>query len=149
VTVLTWRQVDFGGIVLAGVAAGYVMALAGLWAAKLPGLVAFDIADFGRRYMVSDRPSAWIVGFATHLINSVLLTLAWASLIEPNIAAPRWLEGIGFGLFLAIAFAGLLIAPLAGLGVLGRRTGSASFAATDVFVHLIWGFLIGVLYVPR
>jgi hypothetical protein len=53
--VLSWREVDFGGVVLAGLAAGYVMALVGLWSARVPGFVAVDIADFGRRYMVSPR----------------------------------------------------------------------------------------------
>ncbi len=56
--VFSWREVDFAGIVLAGLIAGYVMALAGLWAGGVPGLTAIDIADFGRRYMISDRPSA-------------------------------------------------------------------------------------------
>lgn len=45
------------------------MALAGLWAGGVPGLVGIDIADFGRRYMASDRPSAWLMGSVSHLIN--------------------------------------------------------------------------------
>ena len=53
--VLSLHQVDFAGVVLTGFVAGYVMAIAGLWAGAVPGLVAFDIADFGRRYMVSER----------------------------------------------------------------------------------------------
>ena len=57
---LTWREVDFGSVVLAGVAGGYLMALVGLWAGRVPGLVAIDIADHGRKYMVSDRSSAFI-----------------------------------------------------------------------------------------
>lgn len=35
VETLTWREVDLGGVVLAGLAAGYVMALAGLWSAGM------------------------------------------------------------------------------------------------------------------
>jgi hypothetical protein len=62
VHVLSWREVDFTGIVLAGLIAGYGMAIAGLWAGDVPGLAAIDIADFGRRWMVSDRPSAWLLG---------------------------------------------------------------------------------------
>ena len=54
--ILSLHQVDLVGVLLTGLIAGYVMALAGLWAGAVPGLVAFDIADFGRRYMVSDRP---------------------------------------------------------------------------------------------
>ena len=35
---LNWHQVDFASVVLAGLVAGYVMAIAGLWAGKVPGL---------------------------------------------------------------------------------------------------------------
>src|SRR5262245_44204058 len=105
---LSWREVDFAGVVLAGLVAGYVMAMAGLWAGRIPGLVAVDIADFGRRYVVADRPSAWFFGLASHLTNSVILTLVWATVVEPSFAAPRWLEGTGFGLVLAVALAGAL-----------------------------------------
>ena len=146
---LSWREVDFAGVTVAGLIAGYVMAIAGLWAGRIPGLVAVDIADFGRRYMVSDRPSAWFFGLISHLANSVILVLVFASAIEPNIGLPRWLEGIGFGVFVAVALAGALVAPMAGLGFLGRKTGSASFAVTSVAVHALWGGLVGLLYVPR
>lgn len=91
---LSWRGVDFAGVVLAGLVGGYVMAVAGLWAAKVPGLVAVDIADFGRRYIVSDRPSAWCFGMASHLANSVILVLVWATLIEPNLSWSRPLGGL-------------------------------------------------------
>src|SRR5881227_1433353 len=113
--VLSWHQVDFAGVVLTGLVAGYVMAIAGLWAGAVPGLAAVDIADFGRRYMVSDRPSAWLLGLASHLVNSVLLVFAWASAIEPNLAWPRPLEGLAWGLLLAVTLAGALVAPMVGL----------------------------------
>ena len=125
------------------------MAVAGLWAARIPGLAAVDIADFGRRYMVSDRPSAWLFGFISHLANSILLTFAWASAVEPNLAWPRPLEGVAFGLFLALTLAGALVAPMSGLGFLGRKTGSPTFALTNLSVHVIWGALVGLIYVPR
>lgn len=125
------------------------MAIAGLWAGRVPGLAAVDIADFGRRYMVSDRPSAWFFGLASHLVNSVLLTLLWASVVEPNLAWPRWLQGGAFGVLLALTFAGALVAPMAGLGFLGRKTEGGAFARTGLLVHLIWGILIGLIYVPR
>jgi hypothetical protein len=149
VILLSWREIDFAGVVLAGLIAGYVMAIAGLWAGRVPGLVAVDIADFGRRYIVSDRPSAWFFGLASHLANSVILAFLWASAVEPNLSWPRWLEGAVFGLVLAVTLAGALVAPLAGLGFMGRKTGNASFAATNVLVHLVWGSLVGLVYVPR
>jgi hypothetical protein len=148
VHVLSWREVDFAGLVLAGAIAGYVMALAGLWAGAVPGLAAVDIADFGRRYMASDRPSAWLVGLASHLVNSVLLAFAWASLIEPNLTWPRPLEGLAWGLLLALTLAGALVAPMSGLGFMGRRAGGSRFALTNILVHALWGILLGVLYTP-
>ncbi len=144
---LSWRELDLGVVVLTGLVAGYVMALAGLWAGRLPGLIAIDIADYGRRYMASDRPSAWLFGMASHLANSVLLVLAWAMVIEPNVDWPRPLEGLAWGTALGLTLAGALIAPLTGLGFMGRRTGSARFTATNLAVHALWGLLVGALYV--
>jgi hypothetical protein len=59
-----------------------------------------DIADYGRRYMVSDRTSAWLLGFASHLANSIILVLLWACVIETNLDWPRPLEGLLWGEFL-------------------------------------------------
>jgi hypothetical protein len=148
-TVLSWREIDLAGVVLAGLIAGYVMALAGLWAGAVPWLTAVDIADFGRRYMVSDRPSAWLLGLASHLTNSVLLTFVWAAVIVPNVSWPRPLTGLIWGDVLAFTVAGALVAPLAGLGFLGRKAGSVRFALTSLGLHTGWGLLVGLLYVPR
>jgi hypothetical protein len=147
---VSWRDVDMAGVALASLAAGYTMALFGVWAGRLPGLVAIDIADFGRRYMVSDRPSAWLLGLASHLANSFLLALAWATLIEPNLDWPRWLEGLAWGEILAVGLAGALVAPLSGQGFMGLRSGSLRFAATNVLMHAVWGVLLGIVYLgPR
>ncbi|MGH2921618.1 MAG: hypothetical protein ACRDKU_06100 [Gaiellaceae bacterium] len=145
---LSWREVDLGAVILAGLAAGYLMALAGLWAGRVPGLVAIDIAEWGRRYMVSDRPSAWLFGLASHLANSVLLVLFWAMLIEPNLGWPRALEGLVWGLALAVALAGALVAPLTGLGLMGRKTANPRFAVTNLLVHTLWGLTVGFIYTP-
>lgn len=149
---ISWHQTDFAGVVLAGLIAGYVMAIAGLWAARVPGFVSVDIADFGRRYIVSDRPSAWVIGFVSHEINSVLLTLVWAAVIVPNVAADpyaRIVSSVVWALVLAVVLAGSLVAPMAGLGFLGHKTGSPRFAITSVGLHVIWGTIIGIVYSPR
>ena len=143
---LSWDEVSFPGVVRAGLVAGYVMAIAGLWAGQVPGLVAIDISDYGRRYMVSDRTSAWLLGFASHLTNSVLLVLLWACVIEPNLNWPRPLEGLLWGEVLAFTLVGAFVAPLSGLGFLGRKTGSPRYALTTVVLHAIWGLLVGVVY---
>jgi hypothetical protein len=98
--------------------------------------------------MVSDRPSAWLFGMASHLANSVVLVLAWAMVIEPNLDWPRPLEGLLWGEVLALTLAGALVAPLTGIGFLGYKTGNARFAATHVLMHAVWGLLVGALYVP-
>jgi hypothetical protein len=146
---LTWREVDFPGVLLTGLVAGYLMAMVGLWGGRMPGLVAIDIADFGRRYMVSDRASAWLFGMGAHLANSIILVLAWATLIEPNLHWWRPLEGMAFGLFLMLTLAGAFVSPLTGLGFLGHKTGSAGYAMTAFLMHLTWGFFVGLIYVPR
>lgn len=149
-TVLSWRELDFAGVVLGGLIAGYLMTIAGLWAGRFPGLSAIDIADFGRRYMVSDRPSAWFFGLASHLANSVILAMVWAAVIEPNLAWPRPLSAIAFGIALSIVLAGLLVAPMAGLGFMGRKTGSTAFARTNLAMHVLWGAIVGFVYTgPR
>jgi len=145
---LSWREVDFAGVVLAGLVAGYVMAIAGIWAGRVPGLIAFDIADVGRRYMVSDRPSAWLFGLASHLTNSVLLVLFWAMAIEPNLAWPRILSGLAWGVVLAFTLSGALVTPLTGLGFMGLKPGDLRYPVTNVLLHVLWGGLVGALYVP-
>lgn len=145
---LTWRQVDFAGVVLVGLIGGYLMALAGLWAGAVPGLASFDIADFGRRYMVSDRPSAWLLGMASHLANSILLVLLWAAVLVPNLPPwPRPLLGLLYGEALALSLAGALIVPLSGLGYMGRKTGNPRMAITVLLLHALWGLAVGALYV--
>lgn len=146
---LSWHQVDLAGVVFVGIVAGYLMAMAGLWSGAIPGLVAFDIADFGRRYMVSDRPSAWLFGMAAHLFNSILLVLVWAMVIIPNLPWPHVLLGVLWGEVLAFTFAGALVAPLSGLGYMGRKTGNLRFALTVILLHAFWGLVVGLLYVGR
>ena len=149
VETLTWREVDFASVVVAGVAGGYLMALLGLWAGRVPGLVAIDIADYGRRYMVSDRPSAWMIGLASHLLNSVLLVLLWAMVIDPTLDISQVLSGVVWGEFLALALAGAMVGPLTGIGFMGLKTRNLRFALTNVLMHGVWGAVIGALYVSR
>jgi hypothetical protein len=146
---LNWRELDFASVVVAGLVAGYVMAMGGLWAGTIPGLVPIDIADFGRRYMSSDRPSAWLLGMGSHLVNSILLVWLWAAVVEPNLSWPRPLEAALFGEVLAVALAGALMAPLSGMGFLGWKTGNPRFAITTVLLHGLWGLTVGLVYVPK
>jgi len=147
VDTLTWRQVDFGGVVLAGITGGYLMALVGLWAGRVRYLVAIDIADYGRRYMVSDRASAWLLGLLSHLLNSILLVLLWAMVVLPNVHINQVLAGFLWGEILAVLLAGGMVGPLSGIGFMGMKTSNPRFALTNVLMHAVWGIVIGALYV--
>ena len=147
VDTLTWRQVDFGGVVLAGITGGYLMALVGLWAGRVRYLVAIDIADYGRRYMVSDRASAWLLGLLSHLLNSILLVLLWAMVVLPNVHINQVLAGLLWGEILAVLLAGGMVGPLSGIGFMGMKTSNPRFALTNVLMHGVWGIVIGALYV--
>ena len=147
VDTLTWRQVDFGGVVLAGITGGYLMALVGLWAGRVRYLVAIDIADYGRRYMVSDRASAWLLGLLSHLLNSILLVLLWAMVVLPNVHINQVLAGLLWGEILAVLLAGGMVGPLSGIGFMGMKTSNPRFALTNVLMHAVWGIVIGALYV--
>lgn len=143
---LTWREINLFAAVMAGLISGYVMAIAGLWAGQVPGLITIDVSEYGRRYMVSDRTSAWLFGFASHLVNSVLLTLLWAAAVEPNLGLPRPLAGLLWGEALAFTLAGAIVAPLSGLGFTGIKTRSYRYALTTIVLNGLWGLLIGILY---
>ena len=111
------------------------MALADSGLSRVPGLVAIDIADYGRRYMISDRPSAWLLELALHLGNSVLLVLFWAMLIEPNVHGHGpWSDSPGVKRSPSRSPVSL-VAPRSSLGFMGWRTGSARFALTNLLLH--------------
>ena len=148
-TLLSWRDVDIAGVVLSGLVGGYLMALVGLWAGRVPGLIAIDIADFGRRYMVSDRPSAWLLGLASHLANSILLVLVFAAVVQPNFDLPAVLLGLLWGIFLAVVLAGLVVNSLSGMGPLGLKAGGPRVMLTNLLMHAVWGVVVGLLYTPR
>ena len=115
------REVDLSRAVLARLSAGYLMALADSGLSKVPGLVAIDIADYGRRYMISDRPSAWLLELALHLANSVLLVLFWAMLIEPNVHGHGpWSDSPGVKRSPSRSPVSL-VAPRSSLGFMGWR----------------------------
>ena|SRR5688572_18023332 len=147
-TYLSWREVDFAAVLLSGLAAGYLMGLVGLWAGRVPGLIAIDIADFGRRYMVSDRPSAWLLGLASHLANSILLVLVFACVIHPNFTLHAVLLGILWGAFLAVVLAGLVVSALSGMGAMGLKAGGPRVMLTNLLMHVVWGLVVGLLYTP-
>lgn len=145
---LGWNQIDLGRAIFAGLVSGYVMAIFGLWAGRIPGLISVDLADMGRRYIVSDRSSAWFFGLASHLANSIIFVYLWAKLIAPNVPFSLFGSAVIWAVVLSLVLAGGLVAPMSGMGLMGRKTGDYRFALTNIILHLLWGATVGLFYTP-
>ena len=149
--VLSWREVDFSGVVFAGLIAGYVMAMAGLWAGSVPGLAAVDIADFGRRYMASDRPSAWLLGLAEDVLygsllgqNALILTLITflvLSLHQRLRMFPMWQQS----LVLMVVFGLAQLVQLWLNALTGNRPPTLAFVLPALVSALLWPWVCTLL----
>jgi hypothetical protein len=145
--------VDAGWAAFAGFAAGYVMALGAYWLEGLFGIPRLDFGHTGMKYVGGEKPGFWVVGILFHLIDSVLLALLYAAAIYPRLSergsiAAGVLAGIGYGVALWLVLAMLIVMPLMGSGPFGYRTRSWKPAAASLLLHLIYGMILGGVYVP-
>lgn len=139
----------------AGFVGGYVMALAGYWIEAVLGVSELDLAHAGLRYVSGGKSGWWIVGILFHFIDSVLLGLLYAAVVD------RWMRritrplgpffgnvasGIVYASVVWLVLAMLIAMPFMGGGVFGRRTGSARPAVASYFLHLVFGSLLGFIY---
>lgn len=146
--------VDVGWAALAGFAAGYVMALGAYWLEGIFGIPRMDFGHTGMKYVGGEKPGFWAVGILFHLVDSVLLALLYAVAVYPKlaergsiVAGAIW--GTGYGVLLWLVLAMLIVMPLMGSGPFGARTGSARPAVASLVLHLVYGALLGGIYVPR
>jgi hypothetical protein len=145
--------IDVGWAALAGFAAGYVMALGAYWLEGVFGLPRLDFGHTGIKYLGSERPGWWAVGILFHLVDSVLLGLLYAAAIYPKLAQPvaipvGAIAGIGYGVVLWLVLAMLIVMPLMGSGPFAIRSGSWKPAAASLVLHLVYGAILGGVYVP-
>ena len=139
----------------AGFTGGYVMALAGYWMEAVLGISELDFAHAGLRYVSGGKQGWWVVGILFHLIDSVLLGILYAAVVNRRL---MWLEkvfgrfwgsivaGIAFALGVWLVLAMLIAMPFIGVGAFGRNTGSARPAIASLGLHLIFGSLLGFIY---
>lgn len=145
-------ELEVGWAALAGFAAGYVMALGAYWGEGLFGLPRLDFGHTGIKYLGGEKPGFWIVGIVFHLVDSVLLGLLYAVGVYPKIAQasiPAGIAaGVGYGAVLWLVLAMLIVMPLMGSGPFGVRTGSWKPAGASLVLHLVYGAILGGVYVP-
>jgi hypothetical protein len=97
---VSWRHVDLASVALAGLAAGYVMAIIGLWPvgpqASFRSTSRITAVVHGVRS--TERMGAWPrITSGEQFPPGVCV----ASLVQPNIHWPRPLEGLLWGIILA------------------------------------------------
>jgi alkylhydroperoxidase family enzyme len=85
---LTWQEVDFAGVVLAGLAAGHVMEMASLWAGRIPGLVAVATFRASNLFTPQERAALTMADAMTQTpvaVSDDLLDEARAQFTEPQL----------------------------------------------------------------
>lgn len=152
-----WSHVDFWLAALAGFTAGYVMALGSYWLETVFGMVRLDFGHTGMKYVGGEKPGWWAVGIVFHLIDSVLIGVAYAALARPllpivgipvNAIWGGILGGMVFGIAVWLVLAMLIAMPMMGEGIFGYQTKSARLAIMSLGLHLLFGALLGLIYMP-
>ncbi|MBI3979638.1 MAG: hypothetical protein HY331_15770 [Chloroflexi bacterium] len=142
---------------LAGFTAGYVMALGAYWLETVWGMVRLDFGHTGMRYVGGEQPGWWVVGIVFHLIDSVLLGLAYGAFawpFLPLLGMPTrtvWgdiLGGVLYGGVVWLGLAMLIAMPMMGQGVFGYQTRSPRLAVLSLGLHILFGALLGLIYIP-
>src|SRR5579884_987670 len=108
----------------------------------------------GRRgQAIPRRGAAGVVGILAHLFNGALLGLLYAGAVYPWAARDgallwRLLAGAGYGVVVWVVLLNLLVFPLAGAGPFGWAHGGGRLLLATLFLHLIYGLVLGAIYYP-
>jgi hypothetical protein len=132
------KGIHFKSLVLAGVVAGYIMFFVDKWFNGFLGL-------FG---LFPGTSNPWWM--LEHHLESILFALlfAWPA-VYYRLPGPGWTKGLVFGLawdilvWITSAISGSL-----GASIFENMPMTAPVMVTEVLLHLIWGFFLGVLYNP-
>lgn len=152
-----WSYVNFWLAALGGFTAGYLMALGAFWLEAVFGFVRLDFGITGMRYVGGEKPGFWVIGILFHLIDAVLVGLAYAAFAWPllrKLGLPLGtlggdlLGGMLYAVVVWLLLAMLIAMPLMGEGVFGYQTKSAQLALLSLGLHLLFGALLGIIYAP-
>jgi hypothetical protein len=149
--------VNFWLAAFSGFAAGYAMTLGTYWLQAVFGVIGLDFGHTGMQYIGGEKPGWWGVGILFHLIDSVLLGVAYAAIVWPFLPAlgipthTYWGDALGgllFGVVVWVFLAMLVAMPMMGEGIFGYRTESARTALLSLGLHILFGALLGLIYIP-
>jgi hypothetical protein len=135
---MTFKGINVKSAVAAGFVAGYVMYFVDHWLAGFLGL-------FGS---FPGTGNAWWM--LQHHVDSILFTLvfAWPA-VYALLPGRKWFKGLTFGLVWMIGVTIIeLIAGALGAQPFGHALFTFQILLTSLLLHLVWGFFLGVLYVP-
>lgn len=134
------KKINFKSLLVAGFVAGWMMYFVDHWFAGFLGM-------FGMFPGTSNW--GWMV---KHEIESIIFAIPFVwPFVYDKLPGKGWLKGIIYGFLWWLVFL-LILGWIA--GILGakpfQQMAPTSFAIfiTDILLHIIWGFFLGVLYVP-
>ena len=141
---------NFLSVVFSGLIAGYAMAFMGYWMEGFFRLPRVDLSETALIYFDEDGASHWWIGIIAHQINSVLFSLAFAGLLYAYLPGWGGLRGLAFGVLLWLTVSLVaLIGRIAGAKVFQRRIRlTLPHSMANLLLHLLYGFILGALYVP-
>lgn len=132
------RGINVKSLIFAGIVAGYAMYLVDSYFGGMFGL-------FGTFPGTSDP--WWML---THHVNSIVFALpfAWSAIYRwlPN---GGWLKGSIYGvLWTVLIVIVTMIGRAWGASAFAQYSFTVSGAISTLLVHIVWGFVLGVLYTP-
>jgi hypothetical protein len=146
-----------GKAFLAGVIGAIAMSVI-LWIARnWMGIPAHMEMMLGTMVVPNAALTAWLVGFAIHLLIGGVLALVYAWGFEHITHRAGWLVGVGFGLIHAvIAGLGNLMVPAIHPMIPERMPAPGAFMANlgiigivaEFALHAVYGAIVGALYGP-
>lgn len=132
-------RINFKSLLVAGLVAGYVMFLTDKFFAGVFGL-------FG---LFPGTENGWWM--LTHHVDAIVFALpfAWPAVYE-MLPGEGWVKGMTYGFLFWLIFPFIvgMIAGALGGEYFQQMEASASIVVTMILLHLVWGFFLGVLYVP-
>src|SRR5688572_20966038 len=146
-----------GRAFLAGVIGAGAMSVI-LWIARnMMGIPAHMEMMLGTMLIPSAAITAWLVGFAIHLLIGGVLALVYAWGFEHVTHRAGWLVGAGFGLAHAvISGLGMALVPAIHPMIPERMPAPGAFMANlgaigiiaEFALHAVYGAIIGAIYGP-